>query len=74
MTRTKALSLFSGGLDSILATRLILNQGIDVETINFANLFCSCKEENKCGAAEAAKQLGVPLKIINVGNDYLRMV
>jgi tRNA-specific 2-thiouridylase len=74
MTRTKALSLFSGGLDSILATRLILNQGINVEAINFANLFCSCKEENKCGAAEAAKQLGVPLKIINVGNDYLRMV
>jgi tRNA-specific 2-thiouridylase len=74
MTRTKALSLFSGGLDSILATRLILNQGIDVEAINFANLFCSCKEENKCGAAETAKQLGVPLKIVNVGNDYLRMV
>jgi tRNA-specific 2-thiouridylase len=45
-----------------------------VEAINFANLFCSCKEENKCGAAETAKQLGVPLKIVNVGNDYLRMV
>jgi len=74
MTRTKALSLFSGGLDSILATRLILDQSIEVEAINFANLFCSCKEENKCGAAETAKQLGVPLKIINVGNDYLRMV
>jgi tRNA-specific 2-thiouridylase len=74
MTRAKALSLFSGGLDSILATRLILNQGIDVEAINFANLFCSCKEENKRGAAEAAKQLGVPLKIVNVGNDYLSIV
>jgi hypothetical protein len=74
MTRTKSLSLFSGGLDSILATRLILDQGIDVEAINFANLFCSCKEENKCGAAEAAKQLGVLLKIVNVGNDYLRIV
>ncbi len=66
--------MFSGGLDSILATRLILNQGIDVEAINFANLFCSCKEENRHGAAEAAKQLGVPLKIVNVGNDYLRIV
>jgi len=74
MTRTKALALFSGGLDSILATRLILNQGIDVEAINFANLFCSFKEENKCGATEAAKQLGVPLKVVNVGNEYLRIV
>jgi tRNA-specific 2-thiouridylase len=74
MTRTKALALFSGGLDSILAARLILNQGIDVEAINFANLFCSCKEENKCGAIEAAKQLGVPIKVVSVGNEYLRIV
>jgi tRNA-specific 2-thiouridylase len=74
MTRTKALALFSGGLDSILAARLILNQGIDVEAINFANLFCSCKEENKCGAIEAAKQLGVPIKVVSVGNEYLRVV
>ena len=74
MKRTKALSLLSGGLDSILATRLILNQGIDVEAINFANLFCSCKEESKKPAAEAAKQLGVPLTVVNVGNEYLRML
>jgi hypothetical protein len=74
MTRTKALSLFSGGLDSILATRLILNQGINVEAINFANPFCSPKEESKCGATEAAKQLGVPLKVVSVGNEYLSIV
>ena len=74
MARTKALSLLSGGLDSILATRLILSQGIDVEAINFTNLFCSCKEEGKCEATEAAKQLGVPLKVVSVGNDYLRIV
>lgn len=74
MAKIKALSLFSGGLDSILATRLILDQGVDVEAINFANLFCSCKEENNCVATEAAKQLGVPLKLVNFGNDYLRIV
>jgi tRNA-specific 2-thiouridylase len=74
MAKIKALSLFSGGLDSILATRLILNQGVVVEAINFANLFCSCKEEKKCGVTEAAKQLGVPLKLVSFGNDYLRMV
>ena len=74
MAKIKALSLFSGGLDSILATRLILDQGVDVEAINFANLFCSCKEEKNCAAVEAAKQLGVPLKLVTVGNDYLRMV
>jgi len=74
MTITKAISLFSGGLDSILATRLIHNQGIKVEAIHFANLFCSCKEENKLGAAETAKQLGIPLKVVHFGNEYLRRI
>jgi tRNA-specific 2-thiouridylase len=73
VTRVKALSLLSGGLDSILATELILKQGIDVEAINFLSPFCLCRK-GECGAAEAAKQLGVPLKVISVGNEYLRMV
>jgi len=73
VTRVKALSLLSGGLDSILATRLILNQGIDVEAINFVGPFCLCKKGG-CGASEAARQLGVPLKVVSVGNEYLKMV
>ena len=74
MKRTKALSLFSGGLDSILATRLIHNQGIKVEAIHFANLFCTSKEGNKLGAAETAKKLGIPLKVVDLGNEYLRII
>jgi tRNA U34 2-thiouridine synthase MnmA/TrmU len=73
MTRIQALSLLSGGLDSILATRLILGQGIDVKAMNFVSPFCLCTKSG-CGAAEAAKQLGVPLKVVSVGNEYLRMV
>ena len=73
MSKIKALSLLSGGLDSILATKLILNQGIDVETITFVSQFC-LSEKGECGAAEAAKQLGVPLKVVNVGTEFLRMV
>jgi len=73
MTRIKALALLSGGLDSTLATELILDQGIDVEAVNFVSPFCLCKKGG-CGAAEAAKQLGVPLKVMSVGNEYLKMV
>ncbi len=73
MMKVKALALLSGGLDSILATEVILKQGIEVEALNFAGPFCLCKKGG-CGAAEAAKQLGVPLKVMSVGNDYLRMV
>ena len=73
MTKVKALALLSGGLDSTLATKLILNQGIDVIAVNFVSPFC-VRAKDEDGAAEAAKQLSVPLKIVNVGDEYLRMV
>jgi tRNA-specific 2-thiouridylase len=73
MKKVKALALLSGGLDSTLAAKLILNQGIDVVAVNFVTPFCLCKKGG-CGATEAAKQLGVPLKVVNVGDEYLKMV
>ncbi len=69
----KALALLSGGLDSILSVRLIQEQGIDVEAVNFTSPFCLCGKSG-CGALWAAKQLKIPLKIVNVGEDYLKML
>jgi adenylyl- and sulfurtransferase ThiI len=41
MTRQyRAVSLLSGGLDSMLATKAVLEQGIHVEGINFYTGFC----------------------------------
>ena len=73
MTRIKALALLSGGLDSILATKLILEQGVDVVAFNVTSPFCLCKKGG-CGAVEAAKQLGVQLKVVYAGLEYLRIV
>ena len=72
MTKVKALALFSGGLDSILAVKLMLEQGIEVVAVNFVSP-CS-SEKSGSGIAEAAKRLGVPLKFVDVGGEYLRMV
>ena len=72
MTKVKALALFSGGLDSILAVKLMLEQGIEVAAVNFVSP-CS-SEKSGSGIAEAAKRLGVPLKFVDVGKEYLRMV
>jgi len=67
----KALALLSGGLDSTLAVKLILEQGIDVVGINFTSPFhISRKNEAK----KVAKKFKIPLKTINLGKDYLRVI
>ncbi len=69
----KALGLLSGGLDSTLAVKLILENGIDVEAINFTTPFCQCRKGG-CGATEAAKTFNIPLKMISAGTEYLRVI
>jgi len=71
--RPRALGLLSGGLDSSLALKLILDQGLDVEAVNFVSPFCLCGRGG-CGAAQVAKNLHVPLKTISVGEEYLKIV
>lgn len=73
---TKAIALLSGGLDSILATRLILDQGIEVEAVNFLTIFCNCTSSGKtCLASKsAATSLGIDLKVFEVTGDYIEIV
>lgn len=74
MTKIKAISLFSGGLDSILATKLIMNQGIDVIAFNVKTPFGIPKKDGLTEAEAAAKQLNIPLKVLPVEKDYIRML
>jgi tRNA U34 2-thiouridine synthase MnmA/TrmU len=67
----KALALFSGGLDSILAVKLMLEQGIDVEAINFVTPFFICE---KIGVVEIAKRLNIPLKVMKIGEEYFKIL
>lgn len=71
----KALALLSGGLDSILAIKLILEQGIEVEAINFLTVFCTCTRKGcKHAATQASLMLNVPLKVLNITEEYLEIV
>ncbi len=71
----KALALLSGGLDSILAVRLIQEQGIEVEAINFLTIFCTCTHKGCLHAAtKAAQELKIPLKIMNITEEYLDVI
>jgi tRNA-uridine 2-sulfurtransferase len=74
MKQVKAISLLSGGLDSILATELIRRQGIEVITFNIKTPFGIPKKDGSSEATQAADQLKVPLKVVTVEQDYLRML
>lgn len=65
----KALGLFSGGLDSILAAKLLQEQGIKVELINFHTPFFPPKN-----AKEMAKKLKIKLKEVDVTKEYLKVL
>jgi len=67
--QTKALVLLSGGLDSILAARILQEQGIYVIGINFYSEFFGNKR-----AVEAAEQLRIPFTSIKLGKDYVEML
>jgi tRNA-uridine 2-sulfurtransferase len=72
----KAIALLSGGLDSTLAARVILEQGVAVEALNFMTVFCTCTNRGAtCLASQkAVETLGIPLKVFNVSEEYLSMV
>jgi tRNA-uridine 2-sulfurtransferase len=72
----KAISLFSGGLDSILATKLMLEQGVDLEPLHFRLAFCCGvdPENASVDSRQTIKSLGIPLKVIDVSKEMLEIV
>jgi len=72
----RAIALLSGGLDSTLATRIVLEQGIELEALNFLTLFCNCthRGETCLASKKAVEGLGIPLTVFNVSEEYLEVV
>lgn len=69
--RPKALALLSGGLDSMLAVRLLLDEEIDVEAVNFATPFCLC---NRCSLRGFAEKLNIKVHRVFLGEEFLKIV
>ncbi len=81
----KAVALISGGLDSMLAAKLLLDQGIHIEGINFYTGFCveghthaiRNKDKNKPkrnNALWVAETLGIKLHIVDIIEQYKDIV
>ena len=81
----KAVALISGGLDSLLAVKVMQEQGIYVEGINFYTGFCveghthairkkDQQKPKRNNALWSAEQLGIKLHIIDIIEEYKDIV
>jgi tRNA-uridine 2-sulfurtransferase len=81
----KAVALLSGGLDSLLAVRVVQEQGVQVEALNFFTGFCveghthairakDGDRPTRNNALRAAEQLGIRLHFVDVVDDYRDVV
>ncbi len=79
----RAVGLFSGGLDSSLAIRVVRDQGIAVTALHFRTGFSYVERNRVAGRGPtgglsdiegSAHELGVPLEIIDVTSAFIPVV
>src|SRR3990167_4287998 len=66
---TKVLALLSGGLDSMLAARILMEQGIEVTGLSFKSHFFGTAKGKK-----VAGQLGIKHLEVDFADEHLAMV
>lgn len=67
--KVRALLLFSGGLDSILAGKLLEEQGIEIVALTFRSQFFGAGE-----AIRAAGEQGWPLVVVDISPEQIGIV
>jgi tRNA-specific 2-thiouridylase len=70
-----AIALISGGLDSILAAKVVKELGFDVLGLYFTSAFSkSYGKERDTHAARVADATGIDLHVIDLGQEYVELV
>lgn len=69
MKKVKAILLFSGGLDSILAAKILQEQKVEILALSFESHFFSAEFAKK-----AAKKLKIPLIVIDISKDLIKIL
>lgn len=65
----KAIGLFSGGLDSILAVEVLREQDVDIAGVTFETPFFSAERARKIAGA-----IDLPLRVIDITRPHLSML
>ena len=75
-TKKKIVALLSGGLDSQLAVKMMQKQGFDVSAVAIKTPFCDFDCGRGCGfeIRERADTLGINLKTVYLGDEYIEML
>ena len=66
--KTRALALISGGLDSLLAAKLILDQGCEVIGLHFKIPFC------KIDIKKSFPEIGIRIIEIDLGLEFIKLI
>lgn len=69
MTPVRALGAFSGGLDGMLACRVLMDQGIHVEAVTFDSPFFDVQ-----AGKTAADALGIPWRAVDFTSDIVALL
>ena len=69
----KAISLFSGGLDSMIAIKLMVNQGIDVIAIHIKTGFGGTKDITDI-LKKRANMAGAKFRVLDVREEYIEKI
>lgn len=70
MEKFDGLSLFSGGLDSVLASRLLMEQGKKIHGLHFCTPFFGKKDK----VAHWQNIYGLSIEAIDVSSEYIEML
>lgn len=74
---TKAIALYSGGLDSTLAILVAMRQGIEVTAVTFLTHFgCDISDKSSCSKDPfaAAAQFGFEVKLCHLADRFIEIV
>lgn len=75
LSKTRGLLLFSGGLDSLLAAKVLMEQNVDLTGIHFLLPFFSpIIDPYSSQPARLAASIGLKLRIENPFNEYVEML